>query len=66
MINKITTAYETLKANEAYWMFDNDYRTKYQYIKEVATTDVPHTRYSIEYIADIAEFMMEVNRRIFK
>ena len=63
MKKHIIAAYELLKKNESYWLFDNDYRTKYQYIKEVATTDTPHTRYSLEYIADIADYMLEVNKR---
>lgn len=65
MIKKIAAAYEVLKKNRDYWTFDNDYRTKFRYIEEVATTNAVHSQYSLEYICDIADFMLKANKRIF-
>ena len=60
----INEAYDELKKNERHWKFDNDYRRKYEYVKEAATAPSSITRESIEYVADCALFLLEVNNRI--
>lgn len=65
MTNTIRNAYEILKVNEDYWLFDNDYKRKYSYIKEFVTTESVYTNETVEYIADIADFMLNVHNRIF-
>lgn len=62
----IKEAYEVLKQNEWRWVTDNDYRRKYEYIKEAATTDEQYTEGTIEYIADCALFLLEAHKRIYK
>ena len=61
----IKEAYITLKKHEDYWLFDNDYKRKYEYIREAATTETNFTNRTVESIATIAEFMLEANSRIF-
>ncbi len=62
----LSKAYEALKPNEQYWLTDNDYKRKYEYIKEAATTDVRYTSGTLNYVCDIAKFMLKVSDRIFK
>ena len=62
----IQQAYDALKPNESYWLLDNDYKRKYQYICECVEIRPPYGPQTIEYIADIARFMLTVNSRIFK
>lgn len=62
----IKEAYEVLKANEWCWMFDNDYRRKYEYVKEAATEEQHYTHGTVEYIADCALFLMDAHKRIYK
>lgn len=62
----IKEAYEALKPNEWRWKFDNDYRRKYEYVKEAATAPSSITRESLEYVADCALFLMEAHKRICK
>ena len=62
----IKEAYEVLKAHESRWMFDNDYRRKYEYVKEAATGDESYTAGTVEHIADCALFLLEAHKRIYK
>lgn len=62
----IKDAYEVLKADEWRWKFDNDYRRKYEYVKEAATENQSYTSGTVEYIADCALFLLEVYKRIHK
>ena len=64
--NIIQQAYDALKPNEAYWIMDNDYKRKYQYICEYVEVHPSYTPATFLYIAEIARFMLTVNSRIFK
>jgi hypothetical protein len=64
--NIIQKAYEVLKKNEFYWTFDNDYKNKYRMIKDFVTTDSIYSDHSIDYLADIAEYMMNQSKVIFR
>lgn len=61
----IKDAYEVLKQYESYWMMDNDYRCKYEYVKEVATENHSYTCDTVTYIADRALFLLDACKRIF-
>ena len=61
----IKDACAVLKKNEWRWKSDNDYRRKYEYVKEAATDAGSITRESIVYAADCALFLMEVHNRIY-
>ena len=60
----IKEAYEVLKKDEWRWTTDNDYRRKYQYVKEAATTEQDYTKDTVTYIADCALFLLDVRHRI--
>lgn len=62
----IDKAYEALKPNEAYWLMDNDFKRKYEYIKEAATTDTRYTSGTIDYLCSIAGFLLKASDQIFK
>lgn len=62
----IKEAYDVLKANEWRWKSDNDYRRKYEYVKEAATEEQRYTPATVEYIADCALFLMDAHKRIYK
>ena len=61
----IKDAYEVLKQYESYWMMDNDYRRKYEYVKEVETENYSYTCDTVTYIADCALFLLDECKRIF-
>ena len=61
----IIWAYIVLKENEGYWLFDKDYKHKYEIIKEAAESKANYTNDTVEYMASIANFMVEANARIF-
>lgn len=62
----IIGAYTILKDNEWYWLTDNDYKRKYNYLKEASTTDTRYSSGTVDYFANIALFMVKVSNRIFK
>ena len=62
----IRSDYEVLKQHEDYWMMDNDYCRKYEYVREAATENAAYASGTAEYIAANAEFLMEAHRRIFE
>ena len=62
----IQQAYDALKPNEAYWLLDNDYKRNYRYIREFVENRPNYTIGTMLYVADIAKFMLVVNKRIFK
>lgn len=62
----LAKAYEALKPNEQYWLWDNDYKRKYEYIKEAATTDTRYTSGTLDYLCSIAGFLLKTSDRIFK
>ena len=62
----IRSDYAVLKQHEDYWMTDNDYCRKYEYVREAAMENVAYTFGTAEYIAANAEFLMEAHRRIFE
>lgn len=62
----IKEAYEVLKKNEWRWISDNDYRRKYEYVKEAATGNEDYTEGTLVYIADCALFLLAVHNRIYK
>ena len=62
----IKKTYDALKPNEWYWLMDNDYKRKYEYIKEAATTDVCYTSGTIAHMCADCKFMLEASDRIFK
>ena len=61
----IKDAYRELKPHESYWMMDNDYRRKYEYVKEAATENQSYTRDTVTYITDRALFLLDACKRIF-
>lgn len=62
----LAKAYEALKPYEQYWLWDNDYKRKYEYIKEAATTNTRYTSGTLEYLCSIAGFLLKTSDRIFK
>ena len=62
----IKKAYDALKPNEWYWLMDNDYKRKYEHIKEAVTTDVCYTSGTIGNMCADCKFMLEASDRIFK
>ena len=61
----INKAYAFLKPNERYWLMDNDYRRKYEYVKEAVEEKPNYTADTWEYIAIRAAFLIQVHNRIF-
>jgi hypothetical protein len=62
----IAKAYEALKPNEQYWLTDNDYKRKYEYLKEVSTTDTRYTSGTLDYLCSVASFLLKTSDIIFK
>ena len=65
-IDTIHEAYAVLKPNEAYWISDNDYKRKYQYICECVETGPNYAAGTLDYIAACASVLLKAHSRFFK
>lgn len=62
----IIWAYLTLRDHKDYWLFDRDYKRKFEILEEAATNfNKDYTNDTVEYMASIAEYMFEAHSRIF-
>lgn len=61
----ILWAYFTLRDHKDYWLFDNDYKRKFEILEEAANSKKDYTNDTVEYMVSIAEFMLEAHSRIF-
>ena len=59
-------AYEALKPNEEFWLFDGMYDRYYEYVKEASTTNVRYTSGTLDYICSCAKILLKASDRIFK
>jgi hypothetical protein len=63
---EVKAVYEKLNENRWYWEMDNEYKHKFWIVEDGAKNWERISRESKPYVLDMARFMEEANKRIFK